>query len=74
VICSSLVPVDRSTLCYGSDDGGRRVHDDNPTLAKKMREASELLNLAAHSCGVREMKVKLLVPRFVCFSLMSFCS
>lgn len=57
VICSSLVPVDHSTLCYGSADGGRTVHDDNPTLARKMREAAQLLNLAAHECGVREHKV-----------------
>lgn len=58
VICSSLVPVDHSTLCYGSDDGGRHVHDANPSLTRKMKEAARLLNLAAHECGVREHKAK----------------
>ena len=56
VLAMSLVPVGRRTLAYGSDDGGRTVHDDNPTLSRKMRDAAQLLNLAGHSCGVRQQK------------------
>ncbi len=56
VLAMSLVPVDRSTLAYGSDDGGRTVHDENPSLSRKMRDAAALLNLAGHACGVRQQK------------------
>lgn len=56
MLALSILPIDRQTLRYGSDDGGRTVHDDQPLLAKKLREAAALLNLAPHLAGVYEQK------------------
>ena len=56
ILAAALVPIRQSTLVYGSDDGGRTVHDDSPQLSRLMREAAQLLNLAGHAAGVRQQK------------------
>jgi hypothetical protein len=84
MLAMSILPIDHTTLRYGSDDGGRTVHDDHLALTKKMKEAAVLLNIAPHLAGVHqqrylhsacvcpaELSVCLFVCLFVCLSV--FC-
>jgi hypothetical protein len=41
----SIVPVDKNTLLYGSSDGGRTIHADDPILNAKMETAAKILNI-----------------------------
>lgn len=45
----SVLPIDKSTLVYGSDDGGVTVHNRTRLFASKMEQLSSLLNLMGHS-------------------------
>lgn len=56
ILAMSVCPINHETIVYGSDDGGRTVHDDNPLMSKKMRDAASLLNLAGHMAGVRQQR------------------
>lgn len=51
LIAMSMLPVDTTTLCYGSCDGGMEVHDDIPEFNSKMLELGKVLNLKAHAAG-----------------------
>jgi len=57
----SLLPISssKSTLCYGSDDAGRTVHNSNALMNEKMRQASRILNLKCHMVGSGEAKCEL---------------
>ena len=48
VIACSLLPLSESSLKYGSDDGGRTIHTDEPALNEHMKTAAEHLNLKGH--------------------------
>lgn len=52
LIAMSLLPVNEGTIVYGSNDGGRTVHDDDKFLRSKMKRAAEILNLKPHECGL----------------------
>ncbi|PRP76021.1 hypothetical protein PROFUN_01737 [Planoprotostelium fungivorum] len=49
----SLLPVSNSTLVYGSDDGGRTLHDNDPTLSSIIDHIGHRLNLKAHLAGTQ---------------------
>lgn len=51
-----LMPIDKSTIKYGSNDAGATVHDDDEILSKKMEEACKRLNIAGHTTGLRADK------------------
>jgi Clustered mitochondria len=51
LIAMSLLPIDKSTLCYGTADGGKTIYTENAALNKKMQVAAEKLNLKAHVAG-----------------------
>ncbi|PRP85028.1 hypothetical protein PROFUN_07316 [Planoprotostelium fungivorum] len=51
VLAMAILPIDRSTLRYGSDDAGRHVHMEDEELNEKMKLAGERLNLAGHVTG-----------------------
>eukprot|EP00466_Bigelowiella_natans_P004326 jgi/Bigna1/69664/fgenesh1_pg.9_\ len=59
LICSSLLPIDSSSLVYGSDDQGRTVHMSDGECNRIMEAAGKALNLKGHvvagktifSCG-----------------------
>jgi len=48
VICVSLLPIDSSTLIYGSSDGGHVVHNDNETMFEIMQKIGAELHLKEH--------------------------
>lgn len=47
VLCSSVLPIDNTTICYGSSDAGRTVHAD-ADAAVLFESAGEKLNLKKH--------------------------
>lgn len=51
LIAMSMLPVDTTTLCYGSCDGGMDVHDDIPEFNSKMMDLGKALNLKVHAAG-----------------------
>jgi len=50
LIAMSILPIDRSTIVYGTDDCGRTVHC-KPPYDKVMASAGQSLNLKSHLCG-----------------------
>tara|TARA_R110002050_G_scaffold263250_1_gene403711 strand:- start:1097 stop:2467 length:1371 start_codon:yes stop_codon:yes gene_type:complete len=51
VIAMSVLPIDQSTLVYGSDDGGMSVRNLDPEVNEVMKDAGRLLNLRPHYVG-----------------------
>lgn len=47
VLCSSMLPIDGTTICYGSSDAGKTIHADEDA-AKLFDEAGAKLNLKKH--------------------------
>ena len=45
IIATSLLPIDSSTLKYGSADAGVTVHDDIPELSAIMKRAGEFIGM-----------------------------
>jgi hypothetical protein len=52
------LPVNKKTLIYGTDDGGKKIALKDPFFASKMKEASYRLNLKAHICGGIKKRAK----------------
>jgi hypothetical protein len=53
----SLLPINKSTLAYGSSDGARTVHTSDSGLNECMRQAGVLLNLKPHRVGPNEIEI-----------------
>lgn len=51
VIALSKLPIDKSTLMYGSHDGGTTVQKGHPELASRMESLFHSLNLKKHHIG-----------------------
>lgn len=49
LLASSMLPIDKSTLKYGSSDGGKTVHKENHLLNQQMQEAATRMNLSPHT-------------------------
>jgi serine/threonine protein kinase len=49
VVAQSLLPIDGTTLRYGSMDGARTVHASHEPLNRRIELAASMLNLAAHT-------------------------
>ena len=58
LIAMTLLPVDRSTLVYGTHDGGVTVHNSEPKFSQVMKIAGQKLNLRPHLCGAKARNVK----------------
>lgn len=56
LICLSLLPIDKSTIVYGSVDGGASVFNEDKILNEKMKNAGKLLNLKPHKVGLKVKK------------------
>ena len=56
LVAMTLLPVDSSTIVYGSPDGGATVYNSNQTFMEVMKNAGERLNLQPHLCGVEKEK------------------
>ena len=47
LIAISTLPIDKTTIKYGSADGGQTVHNSHPDLAYKIKTACSMLNLSS---------------------------
>ena len=51
VISVSFLPVAAHTLCYGSNNGGKLVHNDNLQVTARLNELFQSFNLKQHQIG-----------------------
>lgn len=51
VTAMSLLPIEKTTIVYGSSNSGRTVANSSPAFARLMRQAATLLNLSEHVAG-----------------------
>jgi hypothetical protein len=49
VIAQSILPISKQTLKYGSNDGGRTYHKDDPELNAKFELAAKMINIKVRS-------------------------
>ena len=57
MIACSVLPIKKTTICYGSCDSGKTVHASNPHFNSKMKKIAQFLNIAPHQCGSQIMYV-----------------
>ena len=57
-----MLPIDHSTISYGSSDGGETIHNSSPKLASLMLQAAKKLNLAPHLVGKPPFTTTLAAP------------
>ncbi|KAH3759897.1 Histidine kinase A [Pelomyxa schiedti] len=57
LVALSVLPIDGTTLLYGSSDGGHTVHNDDPGLATHMEEIARTINIKGHNTGKGEKKI-----------------
>ena len=55
LVAQSILPISRDTIIYGSNDGGKTVHDSSPEFRARMKRAGEQLNIKGHPCGVSKV-------------------
>ena len=60
VIAMSILPINESTLCYGSMDAGRTVQKSEKVLIVALKKAAKILNLKKHLVGFTEDSCKVL--------------
>lgn len=48
LLAASVLPISRASLVYGSNDGGRNVHDDHAEMRNQMTLVGAHLNLKPH--------------------------
>ncbi|PRP86402.1 hypothetical protein PROFUN_05321 [Planoprotostelium fungivorum] len=51
VLAMAILPIDKTTLVYGSDDGGKTVHASDPKMNELMQQAGRKMNLSGHVTG-----------------------
>ena len=66
MVCVSILPIDDSTLVYGSSNAGRKMHKSNPEFNALMKIVGKRLNLRPHIAGFGP-PTKMYVAYFVCF-------
>mmetsp|Transcript_23379 Transcript_23379/g.29801 ORF Transcript_23379/g.29801 Transcript_23379/m.29801 type:complete len:792 (-) Transcript_23379:13-2388(-) len=62
IIASSILPIDKFTLAYGSSDGGRTVHRSITELNTMMERLGKKLHLKEHKTGSRSGGRNLYMP------------
>src|SRR5689334_4225004 len=73
----SILPIDKTTIIYGSNDCGHTIHARDRKLNRKMRLAAKKLNIKPHRCGVKKRTSKLLsspadLVQYCCYLLFEF--
>ena len=51
LIATSVVPIGKDTLVYGSADAAKTIHNDVPEFEEKMAHAAQALNIKHHAVG-----------------------
>mmetsp|Transcript_45725 Transcript_45725/g.115084 ORF Transcript_45725/g.115084 Transcript_45725/m.115084 type:complete len:937 (+) Transcript_45725:35-2845(+) len=60
LIAMSVLPIGRSSLVYGTRDGGQNIFAKDPTFNELMKKAAKISNIKEHVCGVEKGKGVLL--------------
>ncbi|KAL6059841.1 Clu domain-containing protein [Balamuthia mandrillaris] len=60
LIAMSVLPINRHTIVYGSNDYGRTVHAKDAEMNRKMKRLAEKLNIKGHKAGVHRWNAKFL--------------
>ena len=55
MIAESILPLSHQTIRYGSNDGGKTIHNSDSQLAKIMRKCSRKLNIAGHQVANKHL-------------------
>ena len=50
-----MLPINKDTLVYGSDNGGTTVHNDSEEMYKLIKQACKQLNLKKHMLGSQKL-------------------
>lgn len=56
LLALSLIPINSSTLIYGSSDGGISCINSEPAVADKMKEVADKINIKTHLSGFKDPK------------------
>ncbi|PRP80494.1 hypothetical protein PROFUN_11716 [Planoprotostelium fungivorum] len=56
VLAMPVLPINKSTILYGSNDAGVTVHRDNETLNLLMQTAANRIHISGHVTGLKEKK------------------
>lgn len=51
LMATTLLPISKETLKYGSDDGGRTIHNEDAKLTSLISQLGKKLNLKKHQVG-----------------------
>jgi hypothetical protein len=52
LIAISLLPIDKNTIIYGSNDYGKTIHQtNNSVFINGLKKSSMKLNIKPHQCG-----------------------
>ena len=78
LIAISILPISKSTLIYGSNDGGNRIFAEDEEFNSFMKKAGDLLNVKPHFAGLNPNERKFIYSAadieghfgFVCFFLL----
>lgn len=57
LIAMSILPITRTSIKYGSADGGKTVHTKLKSLNAKMKQVGESLNLKGHRTGAQQAMI-----------------
>jgi hypothetical protein len=60
LIASSLLPLAKDSLVYGSNDAAQTIHRDNEEFNRLIEIASAKLNLKPHNCGASVQEAKMM--------------
>eukprot|EP01126_Amoeba_proteus_P011855 TRINITY_DN14848_c0_g1_i2.p1 TRINITY_DN14848_c0_g1~~TRINITY_DN14848_c0_g1_i2.p1 ORF type:complete len:324 (-),score=42.48 TRINITY_DN14848_c0_g1_i2:2-973(-) len=58
VLARSILPINNSTIVYGSCDEGRTIHNDDANIDEQMKRAAKALNIKGHFVWSNEGKHK----------------
>ncbi|KYQ99699.1 hypothetical protein DLAC_03639 [Tieghemostelium lacteum] len=54
LLAISQLPIDKTTIVYGSCDAGKTVHNSDPLISQEMERISKILNLRGHTVGLTQ--------------------
>jgi hypothetical protein len=57
MVAMCLLPLDVTSLRYGSDDGGKTVVASDPTLNRAMEKVGSMFNLKKHTVGKERVPI-----------------
>ena len=60
LLASGMLPLEKGSLVYGSNDAGITIHYESPQLNSLLQQAAKEMNIKPHLCGPSKSKSKLM--------------